>query len=215
MGTSSINTATKTITWNDVTGFSDFGGFGQGDGSPLPVELTSFQASCEDEGVILNWSTASEQNSSHFDVEKSENGTDWRVIGTVSASGNSTQEINYAFIDSEKSNSDNYYRLNQVDVDGKNEIYGPITVSCEQNDKITTYPNPSKGEFNLVIHSKTNEKVTLKIMDGNSRVISTKALDLQNGINLFPIRENLSSGVYHIQLISESGKISVLRHTVY
>jgi hypothetical protein len=52
-------------------------------------------------------------------------------------------------------------------------------------------------------------------MDGNSRVISTKALDLQNGINLFPIRENLSSGVYHIQLISESGKISVLRHTVY
>ncbi len=133
----------------------------------------------------------------------------------MNASGNSTQEINYTFIDSEKSNGDNYYRLNQVDVDGKNEYFGPITVSCEQNDKITTYPNPSKGEFNLVIHSQSNEQITLKLTDGNGKVLSTKILELQNGINLFPIRENLSTGVYHIQLISESGKVSVLRHTIY
>jgi hypothetical protein len=215
MGTSSINTATKTITWNGVSGFSDFGGFGQGNGSPLPVELTSFSASCEEDIVTLSWSTASEQNSSHFDVEKSTDGEIWRVIGTVSAAGNSTEEINYSFIDSEKSTGDNYYRLNQVDIDGMNEIYGPITISCGDEAKITTYPNPSKGEFNLVMHSKANEKVTLKIMDGNSRVISTKVLELQNGINLFPIRENLSSGIYHIQLISESGKSTVLKHSVY
>jgi hypothetical protein len=215
VGTSSINTATKTITWNGVTGFSDFGGFGQGNGSPLPVELSSFSASCDEDAVTLSWSTASEQNSSHFDVEKSTDGENWRVIGTVLAAGNSTQEINYSFIDSEKSIDQNYYRLNQVDIDGKNEYFGPITVACEEDAKINTYPNPSKGEFNLVMHSKTNEKVTLKISDGNSRVISTKVLDLQNGINLFPIRENLSSGVYHIQLISESGKTTVLKHSVY
>jgi hypothetical protein len=137
------------------------------------------------------------------------------VIGTILAAGNSTQEINYSLIDSEKSIDQNYYRLNQVDIDGKNEYFGPITVACEEDAKINTYPNPSKGEFNLVMHSKTNEKVTLKISDGNSRVISTKVLDLQNGINLFPIRENLSSGVYHIQLISESGKTTVLKHSVY
>jgi hypothetical protein len=215
MGTSSINTSTKTITWNGVSGFSDFGGFGQGNGSPLPVELSSFSASCDEDVVTLSWSTASEQNSSHFDVEKSTDGENWRVIGTVLAAGNSTQEIHYSFIDSEKSIDQNYYRLNQVDIDGKNEYFGPITVACEEDAKINTYPNPSKGEFNLVIHSKTNEKVTLKISDGNSRVISTKVLDLQNGINLFPIRENLSSGVYHIQLISESGKTTVLKHSVY
>jgi hypothetical protein len=215
VGTSSINTATKTITWNGVTGFSDFGGFGQGNGSPLPVELTSFTASCDEEVVTLSWSTASEENSSHFDVEKSTDGVNWRVIGTVLAAGNSTQEINYSFIDSEKSIDQNYYRLNQVDIDGKNEYFGPITVACEEDTKINTYPNPSKGEFNLVMHAQTNEKVTLKISDGNSRVIFNKVLDLQNGINLFPIRENLSSGVYHIQLITESGKTTVLKHSVY
>jgi hypothetical protein len=215
MGTSSINTATKTITWNGVTGFSDFSGFGQGNGSPLPVELTSFTASCDEEVVTLSWSTASEQNSSHFDVEKSTDGENWRVIGTISAAGNSTQDIHYSFVDSEKSNDQNYYRLNQVDIDGKNEYFGPITVACEENTKINTYPNPSKGEFNLVMHAQTNEKVTFKITDGNSRVISTKVLDLQNGINLFPIRENLSSGVYHIQLITESGKTTVLKHSIY
>jgi hypothetical protein len=215
VGTSSINTATKTITWNGVTGFSDFGGFGQGNGSPLPVELSSFSASCDEDVVTLSWSTASEQNSSHFDVEKSTDGENWRVIGTISAAGNSTQDIHYSFVDSEKSNDQNYYRLNQVDIDGKNEYFGPITVACEENAKINTYPNPSKGEFNLVMHAQTNEKVTLKISDGNSRVISTKVLDLQNGINLFPIRENLSSGVYHIQLITESGKTTVLKHSIY
>lgn len=213
-GTSgSINTTTNVLTWSGLTSFSEFGGGGQG--GPLPVELTSFSTSCEEDIVSLSWSTASEQNSSHFDVEKSTDGETWRVIGTILASGNSTQNIDYSFIDSEKSSGDNYYRLNQVDIDGKNEYFGPITVSCEEDAKITTYPNPSKGEFNLVMHSKTNEKVTLKITDGNSRIICTKVIDLQNGINLFPIRENLSSGVYHIQLTSESGKTTVLKHSVY
>lgn len=197
-----------------VTGFSFFNGGGN-DNNPLPIELNYFSGVCNNELITLSWQTASEFNSSHFDIEKSTDGENWNKIGTVSASGYSTQEINYAYIDSEKSNGDNYYRLNQVDLDGKNEIYGPITVSCEQNDKITTYPNPSKGEFNLVIHSQTNEQITLKLTDGNSKVLSTKILELQNGINLFPIRENLSTGVYHIQLISESGKVSVLRHTIY
>ena len=211
--TGSINTSTNVLTWSGLTSFSEFGGGGQG--GPLPVELTSFSASCEEDFVTLIWQTASEQNSSHFDVEKSTDGEIWRVIGTVSAAGNSTEEINYSFIDSEKSTGDNYYRLNQVDIDGKNEIFGPITISCGEEAKITTYPNPSKGEFNLVMYAKSSEKVILKIIDGNSRVISTKVLEIQNGINLFPILENLSSGVYHIQLISESGKTTVLKHSVY
>jgi hypothetical protein len=202
------------LTSTDITEFSWFNGGGNNQ-NPLPVELSYFSGICTNELVTLTWQTASEQNSSHFDIEKSTNGEIWRVIGTVSAAGNSTEEINYSFIDSEKSTGDNYYRLNQVDIDGKNEIYGPITISCGDEAKITTYPNPSKGEFNLVMHAKANEKVTLKIMDGNSRVISTKVLELQNGINLFPIRENLSSGVYDIQLISESGKSTVLKHSVY
>jgi hypothetical protein len=197
-----------------VTGFSFFNGGGN-DNNPLPIELNYFSGACNNELVTLSWQTASEQNTSHFDIEKSTDGENWNKIGTVNASGNSTQEINYTFIDSEKSNGDNYYRLNQVDVDGKNEYFGPITVSCEDDSKINTYPNPSKGEFNLVMHAKTNEQITLKITDGNSRILSTKVLDLQNGINLFPIRENLSSGVYHIQLISESGKTTVLKHSVY
>ena len=202
------------LTSTDITEFSWFNGGGNNQ-NPLPVELSYFSGICTNELVTLTWQNASEQNSSHFDVEKSTDGEIWRVIGTVSAAGNSTEEINYSFIDSEKSTGDNYYRLNQVDIDGKNEIYGPITISCGDEAKITTYPNPSKGEFNLVMHAKANEKVTLKIMDGNSRVISTKVLELQNGINLFPIRENLSSGIYHIQLISESGKSTVLKHSVY
>ena len=213
-GTGFGNSTQNFLNWQSVNSFSEFGG-AEGNNQPLPVELTSFSASCEEDIVTLTWQTASEQNSSHFDIERSNDGENWRVIGTVSAAGNSTEEINYSFIDSEKSNGDNYYRLNQVDIDGKNEIYGPITISCGEEAKITTYPNPSKGEFNLVMYAKSSEKVTLKIIDGNSRVISTKVLEIQNGINLFPILENLSSGVYHIQLISESGKTTVLKHSVY
>jgi hypothetical protein len=215
MGTSSINTSTKTITWNGVTGFSDFGGFGQGNGSPLPVELTSFSASCEEDVVTLSWSTASEQNSSHFDMEKSIDGEIWRVIGTVLAAGNSTQDINYSFIDDEKSNGQNYYRLNQVDIDGKNEYFGPIQTNCVEKIQFTTFPNPSDASFQVILSSKELVGMcSLVISDATGKVIEQRTIDVKEGINLFVFNQEFTPGIYFLNVTNGTKSTPILRHTV-
>ena len=214
--TGSINTSTNVLTWSGLTSFSEFGGGGQG--GPLPVELTSFSASCEEDIVTLSWSTASEQNSSHFDVEKSTDGENWRVIGTVLAAGNSTQDINYSFTDDEKSNGQNYYRLNQVDIDGKNEYYGPLHAACESDqDVFMSFPNPSgKDGFSVVLNSKTMKGIgLLTISDLKGNVVYTKRIEVQDGISLWHVSDtDLAPGVYFIQVSTENKSSKVIKHSL-
>jgi hypothetical protein len=213
-GTSgSINTSSNVLTWSGLTSFSEFGGGGQG--GPLPVELLSFNAFCEDDIISFSWSTASEQNSSHFNIEKSSNGLDWRVIGTVLAAGNSTEEIDYSFVDSEKSNKQNYYRLNQVDIDGKNKLYDPIFIDCEGNaNQMKTYPNPSKDGFNIAISdSKLVGEASLIIRDAMGKVVLTKTISIAEGMNLFPIAANeIENGVYFITIENEYNNTKTIKH---
>jgi hypothetical protein len=216
VGTSSVNTSTKTITWNGVSGFSDFGGFGQGNGSPLPVELLSFSASCVENQTVISWQTASEQSASHFDIEKSTDGMNWRVIGQVQAAGNSTELLSYQFVDSEKNNATAYYRLNQVDFDGKNEYFGPVALTCEQNSfEASTLPNPSSEDFWLRVHTENNESVSLKIKDINGAVIHGEELTIMKGMNMFPIRKHLTPGIYLIDVKTNKGNHNVIKHLRY
>lgn len=94
----------------------------------LPVELMFFEGKKLINSNMLYWSTASEHNSSHFIVEKSEDGYSWRSIGQIPTSINSTQQLDYSILDNNILPSINYYRLHQYDVDGNNEIFGPIMI---------------------------------------------------------------------------------------
>jgi hypothetical protein len=84
---------------------------------------------------MLYWSTSSEHNSSHFIVEKSEDGYSWRNIGQIPTSINSTQQLDYSIVDDNVSPSINYYRLHQYDIDGINEIFGPIVIDNQKSFK--------------------------------------------------------------------------------
>jgi hypothetical protein len=214
MGTASINTSTKTITWNSVTGFSDFGAFGQGNGSPLPVELLTFNASCIENQNVITWQTASEHNSSHFEVEKSRDGETWDVIGQQTAAGNSNELLTYQFVDEEKNAGTFYYRLNQVDVDGKNEYFGPVAAACVENGfEASTLPNPSNGNFWIKIQSNETSSAIIKLIDIKGNSILMNEINIQEGINLFHITNLLESGMYFIQIHEENiQKITLLKH---
>jgi hypothetical protein len=93
----------------------------------LPVELISFNATYSDGGILINWKTASEHNSSHFTLEKSRDGEDWTQIYTEQAAGNSNQLLTYNFTDIKSIDGLNYYRLQQYDFDGVYETFGPIS----------------------------------------------------------------------------------------
>ena len=97
--------------------------------SALPVELISFTGKKQTNSNMLYWSTASEHNTSHFIIEKSEDGVVWNNVGLVQSAGNSTQRLDYSLEDKNVSQVINYYRLRQYDIDGADDVYGPIAIN--------------------------------------------------------------------------------------
>lgn len=97
--------------------------------SALPVELLYFDGNPINNTNYLYWATATEHNTNHFIVEKSEDGYVWKSIGQIPSAINSTQELHYDLIDANISPIFNYYRLQQVDIDGTYKTYGPIVIN--------------------------------------------------------------------------------------
>ena len=101
---------------------------------PLPVELGKFEGIVYTMFNLVNWTTESENNSSHFDLESSNDGNNWKTITTKPAAGNSNEQIRYSYIDNDLSEVV-YYRLQQFDIDGKSETFGPIVITRDVTDK--------------------------------------------------------------------------------
>jgi hypothetical protein len=217
IGTSSLNTTSNEIVWSGVTGFSDFAGFGQGNGSPLPVELVSFTANCEEEGVQLSWQTASEFNSSHFIVEKSTDGYAWDNIGEVSAAGTSNSLLNYGYFDRNAISGLTYYRLIQVDFDGTEKAYTPIMANCSSGAPKTwmSYPNPSEEGFQVVCnYEDLVGEALLTISDASGKIVRQQTVEMKEGINVFMVNKLLMPGIYFIQLTNTKKSTPILRHSV-
>ena len=107
----------------------------------LPVELIEFVGHPYQQYNVIKWTTASEHNSSYFDLEMSLDGVIWKTISIEEAAYNSNTEIKYSFIDYNL-NELTYYRLNQYDIDGQFKVYEPITVFRQIKDKkIVKYIN--------------------------------------------------------------------------
>lgn len=133
---------------------------------PLPVELLYFEGTRYPTFNNLKWATASENNSSHFNIERSVDGEDWMVVGKRQASGNSQTKLNYYYIDYYNQDNTVYYRLNQYDIDGKSKIYGPIVIQgLYSSKKIVKYINLAGQEVN-----ETYKGVVLEVYeDGTMR----------------------------------------------
>jgi hypothetical protein len=108
----------------------------------LPVELLYFDGYPYPSFNLLKWSTASENNSDYFKIERSINGENWKTVGVKLAAGNSNTLIHYSYLDSFNDHLIHYYRLVQVDYDGKYKIYGPISLDNTMSfKKVAKYIN--------------------------------------------------------------------------
>ena len=98
------------------------------DPEPLPVEMLEFSASLQDEGTMVKWSTASENNSLKFDLYRSSDGSTWGLLDEIPAGGFSNSELTYKYFDARIEPGYSYYKLIQIDIDGEEDIYGPVYV---------------------------------------------------------------------------------------
>lgn len=153
-GASAASVSGKTITFTTFT--PDFTSFSQiipgtvnSGTSGLPVTLGNFEAIRQDEKTVrVRWETISENNNAGFEVQKSENGIDFEIIGFVDGVGNSTVKRHYQFLDYQASQSA-YYRLKQIDQDGQ-FIYSNVRfVRGGDLQKLSIYPNPFTSELTL------------------------------------------------------------------
>jgi hypothetical protein len=134
----------------------------------LPVELLYFEGFGYQHYNTLKWSTASEYNSDYFSLERSVDGEQWDSVGTTKATGNSTQVINYLYVDNFRFNGFVYYKLNQFDFDGNFKVYGPISINnTHTNKKVVKYINILGQE----VSSETNGVIFEVYEDGTMRKI--------------------------------------------
>ncbi len=186
----------------------------------LPVELKEIKLACIDDRVKIQWITATEYNSSHYSILHSLDGENWTVLSTILSAGVSTDEIEYSYIDIIRSQTSNYYKIIQNDIDGLYVDFGPLTSNCNSklNQELSTYPNPSNGNFTLQISTSEQADAgiyTLNLREISGRVMNTQKIELEVGNTSIYFNDlKFNSGYYTVELIHESGRRKVTRHTM-
>ena len=203
-----------TISNSGMTGFSFFN-IGSGNANPLPVTMLDFAVNCNYKSQVeLKWTTASEQNSHSFIVERSRDFVQWESIETLDAAGNSNYNIDYSSDDNDPYAGVSYYRLLQVDIDGTETIYGPISVSCVEDDNsMMIFPNPTKGDFIIeVVSASEILQAKFVITDLSGKVISSKVLDIGEGKNQVYFNDlGLQLGTYIVSIVNAENQIKPVR----
>lgn len=199
-----LNTTSNVGTDNGITAFSSW--TLSEELTPLPARLLSFQAETYGEGrALLTWQTALEQNLSHFEVEKSLNGLDFKRIGSIEARGESLSEVNYQFID-ENFREAAYYRLRQLDQDGSINYSQTrfLDLNGEESANWQVYPNPFLNELHISL-GNPESIVNLALYDAQGKLIwqgKGKQSVLQNLIN--QRTPYLAKGSYILRLYQQS-----------
>lgn len=163
----------------------------------FPVELLSFDGEQAENGIMLNWKTASEQNNKMFEIQKSVNGNDWAALGQVDGAGNSQSISSYQFFDAAPIIGTNLYRLKQVDFDGTSTLSNIVTVEINKlNAPMAVFPNPSKGNLNVSLPYQDLESVTVSMFNQvGQKVYETSVMPDANG--RFTLSLNGHAGGYY------------------
>jgi hypothetical protein len=179
--------------------------------NPLPVELLMFSAAKSDDGVNLNWSTASEKNNDYFEVQRSSDGYTFSTISKINGAGNSNTYLHYHTMDRKPISGLNYYRLKQVDYDGSFQYSAVRSVNIDLKSifPFIVYPNPATEFVHILYHDISGTiKPTIMTMDGKivKHFNDASQSDGQININI----ESIPAGLYLLVLQnSDTGEKSI------
>ena len=180
----------------------------------LPVKWMNFDGKNLGEKVQLSWRTVNEINNAGFDIERSTNNQNFRKIGYVKGYGNSVIIQKYEFIDwlNNFTNIDPfsdklYYRLKQIDFDGKSHFSKTITIDALNMFGVSVYPNPFNETLKVTINSNiSDQNCVVKLLDLNGRELISKNFTTNNKEFVYEIKEVnlLNPGIYFIRIVVDS-----------
>jgi hypothetical protein len=176
----------------------------------LPIELVSFEGKALEKSNLLTWRTASETQNKGFDIERSADGSRFEKIGFVAGNGTTSQTQRYAFNDvsfpfGEGRDGAVYYRLKQLDEDGRFEYSKIVAIAQKGDNAVSVFPNPSNGVFTLSgLENIEDEQISIVNSIGQNIAITIQN-DGQMDLSAYP------SGVYYLRIAS-SGQVVKLIH---
>ncbi len=151
----------------------------------LPLNLLSFNAMEQQNGAVqLQWVTANELNTKHFEVAWSNDGVNFAKIAQLSAAGNSQQNKRYSYLHTKPVDGNNYYRLTMMDIDG-HFTYSPVikinrAVTITQ---ITVFPNPVVDHLQLQVQAVKDEDILLQLYSTDGKLQTSKSFSVKQGNN--------------------------------
>jgi uncharacterized protein YegP (UPF0339 family) len=181
--------------------------------SALPAAITNFKGTKTETTDLLTWSTTSELNNASFTVLYSNDGKNFSRLTSVNSkatSGNSNVVLNYSAENNMPKLGHNYYKLEQMDIDGRSLISTQVVdlMWGVNGSTISVYPNPTFNELNIDIYTTKAENATVKILDMSGRILKEIQTKLVVGAN--SIQTNigeLATGIYTVQIL-ENNKIT-------
>jgi len=186
-------------------------------GAILPIELIDFYAEANGAQVDLYWSTASEKNNHHFEIEKTTDGflfENTAILPSKAKNGNSSARINYSAEDMSPGNGTVYYRLKQVDHDGSFSLSRLITMYNEQEKTpdFTIFPNPNQGNFRLDLKNINNSSpVEFLIYNSMGALVYSEYIDHANDQGSTHIFLDLQSNPGYYLGVIRVGKTTTYR----
>ena len=185
------------------------GGIKNAPGVILPLIVNQFNGNYADGIIQMGWSTYSEVNIDHFDIERSTDGNNFRQVGRVNTlSGQLNSNANYTYLDITAQRGINYYRLAMVDNNG-NYTYSKsimVNVDIKGISVMVVYPNPFSKRVQIRVNADKAEKVAINIINSNGMLMSSQEAHTQVGDNNIAINkvDALPGGVYYIEVVSST-----------
>lgn len=174
----------------------------------LPVKLTSFTGVNKSNTITLNWQTQYEQNSSHFNVQRSIDGINFTDVARVAANQNSNVPLTYKYNDvlsaAIQTQKTVFYRLQSVDIDGRFSNSQILALQLNKTDiQLLVSPNPAKDILQVQTGKGLAGNAVLTILDAMGRQLYKKDIMLQLGSNTIAINISLlTPGIYYLRLIN-------------
>jgi hypothetical protein len=177
-----------------------------------PVTLTSFTGKKNGKSHVISWSTANELNNAGFELERSADAVTFSSISRINSkgnNGNSSAALQYNYTDAIPLKGANYYRLKQIDRDGKTAYSSIVNLKGEKVNNLelnVLYPNPATSLLNLSVATPDSRKVTILVTDLAGRTVLTEVKQLVSGDNNIQVPVNkLSSGTYLVKILCDNG----------
>lgn len=174
----------------------------------LPSRLLEFSAYKDGAVSKLIWITAQEINSSRFVIERSFNGTNWEVVATVTAAGNSNAPLTYSISDFNPVKGLNLYRLRMIDADNKFELSAIRKVNFDRSTQYNIYPNPASAQLFISADNSLGLHGQIDILNAQGQKVIQKTVP--SGIRSVTINiSELQSGIHFIRITAKDGSVSI------